>query len=292
VVRKPPGSFGPDVSPQYEFQLIARPRDPSENFLLLRLQRICFVWCSVGLVDLPASWSHSGGRNRHNKTRHAASTSAVDARARLQAPPKPLHPLPNPCTHCKTAPPGDPDLTEWVTEPFAPFLPAPAFAGRAGRAKIAPAAIAARDPSALGASAGLTGWRDPFVVATPAAADPHFYAIVGAGRRGEAGTALVYRSLSIHSGGSAAGQRRDSRPGRGTRPSAPSAPADRGRWQLAWKACSGSPLVSRPLFSSMPSATLPASTAGPRADLPPPSTTPNRLGVLPRALLRPNLPHV
>ncbi|GBF95699.1 arabinanase levansucrase invertase [Raphidocelis subcapitata] len=130
VVRKPPGSFGPDVSPQYEFQLIARPKDPS-----------------------------------------------------------------------------DPDLTEWITEPFSPFLPAPAYTGRAGRAAIPPAAIAARDPSALGASAGLTGWRDPFVVATPGAGaaaaaggDPNFYAIVGAGRRGEAGTALLYRSRSIHTG--------------------------------------------------------------------------------------------
>ena len=28
VVRKPAGSHGPDVSPQYEFQLLARPADP------------------------------------------------------------------------------------------------------------------------------------------------------------------------------------------------------------------------------------------------------------------------
>jgi hypothetical protein len=28
VVRKPAGSYGSDVSPQYEFQLLARPKDP------------------------------------------------------------------------------------------------------------------------------------------------------------------------------------------------------------------------------------------------------------------------
>jgi hypothetical protein len=28
VVRKPAGTHGPDASPQYEFQLIARPQDP------------------------------------------------------------------------------------------------------------------------------------------------------------------------------------------------------------------------------------------------------------------------
>ncbi|KAI8463181.1 MAG: glycosyl hydrolase [Monoraphidium minutum] len=128
VVRKPVGSHGSDVSPQYEFQLIARPADPS-----------------------------------------------------------------------------DPDLTHWVTEPFAPFLPAPAFAAPpaprgAPRPPVPAAAIAARDAGALGAAAHLTGWRDPFVVARPGGGDPHFYVIVGAGERGRAGMALMYKSESIHGG--------------------------------------------------------------------------------------------
>lgn len=132
VVRKPPGSHGPDVSGQYEFQLLARPADPD-----------------------------------------------------------------------------DPDLTHWVTEPFTPFLPAPAFSGQTPHgppSAVPAAAIAARDPAALGASAGLTGWRDPFVVARPSETDPNFYVIVGAGERGRAGTALLYKSLSIHGGWSYSGE--------------------------------------------------------------------------------------
>jgi hypothetical protein len=99
------------------------------------------------------------------------------------------------------AAPADPDLTEWETQPFTPFLPAPAFDGTApAPAPVDAARIAARDAGTLGAAAGLTGWRDPFVVARPTPEDPHFYVIVGAGERRAAGTVLLYRSRSIHEG--------------------------------------------------------------------------------------------
>lgn len=106
--------------------------------------------------------------------------------------------MPHPCSLPLAA--ADPDLTHWRTEPFAPFLPAPAFAGVPPRAPVAAAAILARDPGALGASSALTGWRDPFVVARPREGDAHFYVMVGAGERGRAGTALLYKSESIHRG--------------------------------------------------------------------------------------------
>lgn len=127
VVRKPPGSFGPDVSPQYEFQLLARPADPD-----------------------------------------------------------------------------DLDLTHWVTEPYQPFLPSPFgfTAANCGstREAVSPSKIEAREPSALDLSKGLTGWRDPFVISRPTAKDPSFYVMVGAGEKGRAGTALLYKSRSIYSG--------------------------------------------------------------------------------------------
>jgi hypothetical protein len=110
----------------------------------------------------------------------------------------PCFPTPTPIPHPHSA---DPDLAEWQTQPFAPFLSAPAFLVAAGASAPVPVdRIAARDPAALGASAGLTGWRDPFVVARPSPADPHFYVIIGAGERRAAGTVLLYKSRSIHTG--------------------------------------------------------------------------------------------
>ena len=148
-----------------------------------------------------------------------------------------------------------------MTEPFTPFLPAPFFEGAPPRAAVSAAAMAARDPSVLGATgaaavggaggrdgaaaaaaAELTGWRDPFIVARPdgaplepaaggrgggngccngaspnsggasasndtnSGANPFFWCIVGAGARGAAGTALLYRSRSVHSGWEFAGE--------------------------------------------------------------------------------------
>eukprot|EP00877_Chromochloris_zofingiensis_P008156 jgi/Chrzof1/3594/Cz13g01200.t1 len=69
----------------------------------------------------------------------------------------------------------DSDLKEWKKLPGS-FLPTP------------PAEMA------------LTGWRDPFIIERPSAHSPYWVCMIGAGVRGVAGTAMVYRSKDLYSG--------------------------------------------------------------------------------------------
>eukprot|EP00877_Chromochloris_zofingiensis_P013104 jgi/Chrzof1/8047/UNPLg00092.t1 len=75
----------------------------------------------------------------------------------------------------------DDDLKEWKKLPGS-FLPKPA------------------------ADMDLTGWRDPFIIERPTADNPYWVCMIGAGVRGVAGTAMVYRSKDLYSGWEYAGE--------------------------------------------------------------------------------------